>query len=138
MMRNRIQIGFHRLGVALLFLPILGAVVLIGMGAYQWCSPIFSPPVFEFTNEETNQEYKVVYASDPLLIGKQLLEAFKPTRVPEKALHSVEEAMRTIDRERSDGMGKITFGGGLFAMGIVLYGFAWMVGWILRGFVGEG
>jgi hypothetical protein len=136
---NRVRIGFHRVGVAFAILPTLAALGALGIGAFQWGSPVVKPPTFELQHTATGKTIQFTYGSNLKLIGKNLKAAFAPLAVPDNILEGVDKTIADVDRSRQEGLWVIAVvAPALLAFAAAAYAVSWLIGWIVRGFLGEG
>jgi len=135
---NRVRIGFHRLGIALALLPGLAAVGVLATGVYVWGRPLVKPPKWQIEHKETRRSFEFTYGTDPKMIGRKMKDLFSPMSVPESVVAEVDEIIAGVDTERRNGLELLTIGAALSALAIGLYAASWLLGWIVRGFLGEG
>jgi hypothetical protein len=130
MVSNRIRVGFHRVGIALAVLPGLAAVAAVIAGAYLWVRPLVKPPVWQIEHKATGKLFIIAYGTD----RKHIQQVFAPMDVPDEAL----SAIAAVDQERQHALEIITIGGALSVLAASVYATSWLLGWVLRGFLGEG
>lgn len=130
---NRIKIGFHRIGIALMLLPMFSGMGTLGYGTYVWAKPLVKPARFEISHDKLGKAI-VTYNHDPKLIGSELRAIFGAENVSDELLSVVDKAFREVERERSQALELIAIGAGLLVLAATLYGASWLVGWIVRGF----
>jgi hypothetical protein len=137
MKHNRIRVGFHRVGIALAVLPVVGSLGLVAVGTYEWVRPLVKPPIFEIQDTTTGKTARVRYGTDPKIIGQTLKELLSPRTVPADMLAGVDQQLETVDRERHDGLLHILIGALALGLGFAFYAASWLIGWIIRGFLGD-
>lgn len=134
---NRVRVGFHRAGIALAILPGLAAAGAVIWGAYEWGRPLVKPPVWEIEHKATGKLFEITYDANLPMMGKQMKEVFAPMRVPDEVAKAVDEGVVRVDRERQSGLETMGIGAGLFALAASVCAASWLLGWVLRGFIGE-
>jgi hypothetical protein len=134
---NRIRVGFHRVGIALALLPALAAIGVLATGAYLWGQPLVKPPIWEIEHKETRKLFEFAHGTEPKMIGKKMRELFSPMPVPDGVLSEVDKVVSSVDRRRQSGVELVKVGAALAALAVGVYAASWLVGWIIRGFIGE-
>lgn len=133
MRSSRIRVGFHRVGIALAIPLALAGVAVAIVGAYQWGYPLVKPPVWRIEHEATGKSFVFAYEADRKRNAQKMQEVFTPLEVPEDAL----KAIARVDQERQNGLELVAIGAALLAFAACVYAASWLLGWIIRGFLGE-
>lgn len=134
---NRIRIGFHRIGIALAIIPALAAVATFLTGAYEWVHPLVRPPVWEIEHKGTGKSFELIYGTDAKTIGKKAQEAFSPMAIPDDVLVGIDKVIVEVEQKRKSGLELVAISAAVLALSLSLYAVSWLVGWIVRGFVGQ-
>jgi hypothetical protein len=116
----------------------MAAIGLSATGVYLWARPLVKPPIWEIKHEETRKSFQFAYGTDSKKIGDKMKEMFSPLPVPDSALVEFDEIVTGVDRERRDALHLVEMGGVLAALAVGVYAASWLLGWIIRGFLGEG
>jgi hypothetical protein len=135
--RTSVRVGFHRLGVAAAILPLFVAIILFILASYKWLTPLINPPVWEIEDTVTQKKIEIAYGAAPFEIGRKLKAFFAPRPVPDDVIVTLEDNTKSVDRARREALEGL-FIALLFACAAVgIYGGTWLIGWIIRGFMGD-